>query len=370
MIKKRAVTILLHNEDGKILAVSRKNDVTDFGIPGGRVEKGETDKAAIIREVMEETGLTVFNLRPFFVDEERDEFICTTFIGSYTGEIRTSEKGAVVWADWNILKSGSFGIYNGKLEEYFKNTHKFKENSIIQNPATGEEFFIIKNMPAQFGLSPGYFVSATFSSVAYAFVKKDAIDSIRMDEQFHINVDINDDVRSSLNINKAKYFAISSHFDVNHYYGKDDTLLYSYHLQMAVNVGYQFKPEIPEDDWTTVEAGLWSHDLIEDARRTYNDVKKELGEKVADISFALANTDGKDRSERAGDRYYKKIRDTKYATFCKLCDRIANVKYSLQTKSSMADKYYKEQANFKKQLYVPGQYEAMWNLLDKMLGLI
>lgn len=366
--KKRAVTILLHNEDGKILAVSRKNDVTDFGIPGGKVDDGETDEIAIIREVKEETGLSISNLKPYFIDEERDEFICTTFIGNYKGDIITSEKGAVAWVDWAELKAGSFGEYNAKLEDFFNNNHKFIENSIIKNPVTQEKFTVLKTVHGNSYLESGYFVNASYSHIGYAFVKKSAIDAIRMD------VISNDFTEDALKIDQFKYYfkyyAISSHFDVNHYYGKDDTLLYSYHLQMAVNVGYQFKPEIPEDDWTTVEAGLWSHDLIEDARRTYNDVKKELGEKVADISFALANTDGKDRSERAGDRYYEKIRNTKYATFCKLCDRIANVKYSLQTKSSMADKYYKEQANFKKQLYVPGQYEAMWNLLDKMLGLI
>lgn len=62
--------------------------------------------------------------------------------------------------------------------------------------------------------------------------------------------------------------------------------------------------------------------------------------------YAVTNEKGRTRVERANENYYKGIRETEGATFVKLCDRIANVQYSKMTKSSMFDKYKKENVNF------------------------
>jgi 8-oxo-dGTP diphosphatase len=40
-----------------ILAVSRKDDPNAFGLPGGKVEHGETEEQAARRELLEETGV-------------------------------------------------------------------------------------------------------------------------------------------------------------------------------------------------------------------------------------------------------------------------------------------------------------------------
>jgi (p)ppGpp synthase/HD superfamily hydrolase len=90
----------------------------------------------------------------------------------------------------------------------------------------------------------------------------------------------------------------------------------------------------------------WGHDLIEDCRVSYNDVKNHLGQEAADIIYAVTNEKGKNRSERANDKYYEGIRNTKGAVFVKLCDRIANVQYSKMTKSRMFEMYRKENDNF------------------------
>jgi 8-oxo-dGTP diphosphatase len=52
---------LLYDEEGRILLVRRRNDPGSglWSVPGGRVEPGETDTQAVIREMAEETGLTV-----------------------------------------------------------------------------------------------------------------------------------------------------------------------------------------------------------------------------------------------------------------------------------------------------------------------
>jgi (p)ppGpp synthase/HD superfamily hydrolase len=133
----------------------------------------------------------------------------------------------------------------------------------------------------------------------------------------------------------------------------DTYLPYEFHLRMVVQVFKKFKSLI-EEDHDHIELACWGHDLIEDCRVSYNDVKNQLGEKASDIVYAVTNEKGKTRKERANDKYYEGIRNTQYAVFVKLCDRIANVQYSKMTGSRMFDMYKQENENFMTQL---GYYE-------------
>ena len=146
-------------------------------------------------------------------------------------------------------------------------------------------------------------------------------------------------------------YACKAHSDTNHEYEKN--VPYSYHLNMVYEVGKEFTHLIPDKDRQNVLAACWCHDLIEDARETYNDVKKNTNKEVADLVFALTNEKGKTRSERANHRYYEGIRLIPNATFIKLCDRIANIKHGLKTGSSMVNKYRDENPHFIRQLYDP-----------------
>jgi ADP-ribose pyrophosphatase YjhB (NUDIX family) len=51
----------VHDDRGRLLLVRRANPPAQglWSIPGGRVEPGEDDEAAVVREVAEETGLDV-----------------------------------------------------------------------------------------------------------------------------------------------------------------------------------------------------------------------------------------------------------------------------------------------------------------------
>jgi 8-oxo-dGTP diphosphatase len=55
------VGAVVHDEHGRLLVIRRGHAPSRglWSVPGGRVEAGETEAAAVVREVAEETGLTV-----------------------------------------------------------------------------------------------------------------------------------------------------------------------------------------------------------------------------------------------------------------------------------------------------------------------
>lgn len=166
-------------------------------------------------------------------------------------------------------------------------------------------------------------------------------------------------------IENVKNFAIKCHNDTCHYY---DTHQYSYHLQMVVDVAYRFIHLIPKEWVDIVISSCWAHDTLEDTRITYNDLLKETSLQVADIVYALTNEKGKTRKERANDKYYQGIRETPYATFVKLCDRIANVEYSMTTRSRMLEMYRKEMPEFIETLY-DEKWDEMFKYLESLVGI-
>jgi 8-oxo-dGTP diphosphatase len=68
-----AVDVILEHPDGIVL-VERRSPPKGHGLPGGFVEIGETLEQAAAREVREETGYTVRDLRQFraYSDPARD----------------------------------------------------------------------------------------------------------------------------------------------------------------------------------------------------------------------------------------------------------------------------------------------------------
>ena len=143
-------------------------------------------------------------------------------------------------------------------------------------------------------------------------------------------------------------WCIEQHRKTNHQY--DRYLPYEFHLRMVNNVYEDFQHLLDEELNVHCGKAVFGHDLIEDTRVSYNDVKTELGQEAADIIYAVTNDKGKNRKERAGDKYYEGIRNTPGAVFVKLCDRIANVQYGKMTKSRMFEMYKKENPEFIRQL--------------------
>ncbi len=76
------------------------------------------------------------------------------------------------------------------------------------------------------------------------------------------------------------------------------------------------------------------------------DNNPEYAKQVAEIVYACTNEKGRNRKERQNFKYYKGIRDTKYAPYIKACDRLANIEYSKETKSKLYEMYRRELKDF------------------------
>ena len=132
------------------------------------------------------------------------------------------------------------------------------------------------------------------------------------------------------------------HDSVNQKYGKVHP--YGYHLDMVADGVRRFGYAVcdSEEDIVPLFFGAYYHDSIEDARLSYNDVMRiaarwmtdEQALMATEMVYALTNEKGRTRAERANDKYYQGIRETPYAPFLKLADRLANTTFS----SCQADK--------------------------------
>lgn len=164
--------------------------------------------------------------------------------------------------------------------------------------------------------------------------------------------------KHALKVEEIRQAAHELHRSVNQSYGEG--LPYGYHLDMVVDGIREFGYLVcaSEQDVLPLLFGGYYHDSIEDARLTYNDVLNQARQMMTEeqalmateIVYALTNDKGRTRAERAGEKYYQGIRETPYAPFVKLCDRLANITYSCSSmdpsNSHMKQVYKGEVAHF------------------------
>ncbi len=102
-----AVLCLLTEGDRILLQNRVKRDWHGYALPGGHVEPGESFVDAVIREMEEETGLTVIRPRLVGVKQfsiENGRYLVLLFrADSYEGTLRSSEEGRMEWVRYDVL---------------------------------------------------------------------------------------------------------------------------------------------------------------------------------------------------------------------------------------------------------------------------
>lgn len=101
------VLCLLHRENQYLLQDRIKKDWQGYTLPGGHIEPGESIVDAVVREMQEETGLTVLDpklcgVKQFPIDGGR--YIVFLFTATeYTGDLVSSAEGTMHWVDKDKL---------------------------------------------------------------------------------------------------------------------------------------------------------------------------------------------------------------------------------------------------------------------------
>ena len=94
---------MISDRKGNVLVQDRKNpDWPGVTFPGGHVEPGEAFTDSVIREVYEETGLTIED--PIlcgvkqFMTRNRERYVVFLYRADrFTGELKSSDEGEVFW---------------------------------------------------------------------------------------------------------------------------------------------------------------------------------------------------------------------------------------------------------------------------------
>lgn len=132
---------------GRVLVQNRrKNDWDGLTFPGGKVEQGEALTASVIREVREETGLTIIEPRlcgctSWYDAEARRNIVFLYRTDQFSGTLRDSQEGHMEWMDREQLLKGQFAfgmdemlhvfLEENKTEMWYQNSPKSWEITLM-----------------------------------------------------------------------------------------------------------------------------------------------------------------------------------------------------------------------------------------------
>lgn len=124
MSKKYAVCGILPIIGDFFLSVSRKDDPNKIGFIGGKIDENEEPEQALLREVLEETGLhvTIDTYDPF-VDVDGEYIVYCYMIqldDKAHEQISEEETGIIrIASRLQLIKSSPYADYNERAFEWF-----------------------------------------------------------------------------------------------------------------------------------------------------------------------------------------------------------------------------------------------------------
>ena len=124
------VLCLIYHKNKILLQDRIKNDWKGYTLPGGHVEKGESFVNAVIREMKEETGLTIANpilcgIKQFPINNGR--YIVLLYkTNEFEGDLTSSTEGKMEWVDREELLE-----YN-LVDDFFELLKVFDNNNLSE----------------------------------------------------------------------------------------------------------------------------------------------------------------------------------------------------------------------------------------------
>ena len=116
-----AYALILNEKENKVLMVENdRGDYSEWSLPGGEREKGETLVQAVIREVHEETGLTVevgdiFSVNETYLNKELHALFITMWAKITDGAPAIHRPDEILAIEWKTLDEAD------RLMPYFPN---------------------------------------------------------------------------------------------------------------------------------------------------------------------------------------------------------------------------------------------------------
>ena len=112
-------------DDGKVLVQDKKDaDYSGVTFPGGHVEKGESFTDAVIREVLEETGLKISSpqlcgIKDWIQKDGTRYMVLFYKTDKFEGTVTSSEEGDVYWTTLEEMKQKKLAYGMDKMLEVF-----------------------------------------------------------------------------------------------------------------------------------------------------------------------------------------------------------------------------------------------------------
>lgn len=130
---------MIYDHDGNILVQNRKNpDWPGVTFPGGHVEPGESFVESVIREVWEETGLTIetpvlCGTKQFQTDNGERYVVLFYKTDRFHGALKSSDEGEVFWIPRSALSRYPLSV---DFEEMVR---------IFEDPALSEFYYYMED---------------------------------------------------------------------------------------------------------------------------------------------------------------------------------------------------------------------------------